>query len=128
MTMNNFFQGPPGPGGERGDSGNPGVVVRFKCKLHIYLLLRIVFLQYMNDLRENMLFNVICIIDNIKYLEKILFETWPQNLFGLWHKYQIYLVHIETKTDETIIKEFYIIWERTVDCVQSFDISFFKKI
>lgn len=108
MTMNNFFQGPPGPGGERGDSGNPGVVVRFKCKLLIYLLLRIVFLQYMNDLRENMLFNVICIIDNIKYLEKILFETWPQNLFGLWHKYQIYLVHIETKTDETIIKEFYI--------------------
>ena len=52
--------------------------------------------------------DVVCIIDDIKYLEKILFETWPQNLFGLWHKYQIYLVHIETKTDETIIKEFYI--------------------
>ena len=127
MTMNNFFQGPPGPGGERGDTGNPGVVVRFKCKLHIYLLLRIIFLQYMTDLRENMYvlnasytlsiaknniptiyIDVVCIIDDIKYLEKILFETWPQNLFGLWHKYQIYLVHIETKTDETIIKEFYI--------------------
>ena len=81
MTMNNFFQGPPGPGGERGDTGNPGVVVRFKCKLN---MLRIIFLPYMINDCKNMLFNVVCIIDNIKYLEKNLFETWPQNPFRLW--------------------------------------------